>query len=312
MVVDGDLLRFSSVASVMNVLGLIREILDRPLNRGRRLRALGRFTAWQLGSRIVPGPVIFPFLNGSVLAVSHGMTGATFNIYAGLQDFEDMGFMLHLLRREHLFIDVGANVGAYTVLASAVIGATSISFEPVPSTFRNLYRNVRLNDISALCELHNVGLSSQEGFLTFTADRDTTNRVVKDKVPSFQNSIKVPVTTLTSVVGKRKPALIKIDVEGFEAEVLQGGEEVLRAESLLAVIMELNGGGVEYGFEDAAVFSQVLKWGFTAYRYDPFTRDLAAIRESSRTGNTLFIRDISKVAELVGAAPKVSVLGKTF
>lgn len=293
-------------------LGLIQEILDRPLNRGSRLRALGRFTAWQLGSRIVPGPVIFPFLNDSVLAVSPGMTGATFNIYAGLQDFEDMSFMLHFLRKEHLFIDVGANVGTYTVLASAVIGATSISFEPVPSTFANLHRNVRLNDIGALCELHNVGLSSQKGFLTFTTDHDTTNRVVKGSVSCSQNSIQVPVTTLTAVVGKRTPALMKIDVEGFEAEVLRGGEEILKAESLLAVILELNGSGVEYGYEDVTVFSQMLKWGFAAYLYDPFSRSLTSVRESSWKGNVLFIRDIATVKELVEAAPKVCVLGKTF
>jgi FkbM family methyltransferase len=240
------------------------------------------------------------------------MSGATFNIYAGLQDFEEMGFLLHVLRNQHLFIDVGANMGTYTVLASAVVGATCIAFEPVPSTFQKLCRNIRLNDVTDLCELHNRGLSSEEGFLVFTSDDGPMNRVVKCNVARPQNSIDVPVTTLNRVVGNRQPALIKIDVEGFELEVLRGGDQVLKSESLLAVIMELNGSGRDYGYEDAAIVAQMLEWGFLAYSYDPFSRDLTYIREVSGTGNALFIRDISTVRALVLAAPKFCVLGKEF
>ena len=63
------------------------------------------------------------------------MTGATGNIYTGLHEFEDMMFLLHLLRPGDIFVDAGANIGSYTVLASAVVGAKSISFEPVPPLF---------------------------------------------------------------------------------------------------------------------------------------------------------------------------------
>jgi FkbM family methyltransferase len=261
---------------------------------------------------MAPGPIIAPFVGRSVLAVSHGMPGATFNIYAGLQDFEDMGFLLHVLRSKDLFIDVGANVGTYTVLASAVVGASCISFEPVPSTFQKLCRNIRLNDTTALCELHNEGLSSEEGELVFTADDDCKNRVVNHGMARPQNSVNVPVTTLNTVVGTRQPALIKIDVEGFELEVLRGGDRVFTSESLLAVITELNGSGAQYGYDDATVFAQLLEWGFRAYKYDPFSRDLTQLEQSSGTGNTLFIRDISTVKELVAAAPKFCVIGKEF
>lgn len=46
------------------------------------------------------------------------MRGATGNVYVGLHEFESMGFVLHVLRSSSAFIDVGANVGAYTVLAA--------------------------------------------------------------------------------------------------------------------------------------------------------------------------------------------------
>ena len=73
------------------------------------------------------------------------MTGATGNIYAGLHEFNDMAFCLHLLRSGDLFVDVGANIGSYTVLASKVAGANSITLEPVPQTFERLKRNVNIN-----------------------------------------------------------------------------------------------------------------------------------------------------------------------
>ena len=57
------------------------------------------------------------------------MTGATGNIYAGLHEFVDMAFCLHLLRSGDLFVDVGANIGSYTVLASKVAGANSVTLE---------------------------------------------------------------------------------------------------------------------------------------------------------------------------------------
>lgn len=46
------------------------------------------------------------------------MTGATGNWYCGLQEYEDMSFVLHALRPGDLFVDVGANIGSYSILAA--------------------------------------------------------------------------------------------------------------------------------------------------------------------------------------------------
>jgi predicted RNA methylase len=72
------------------------------------------------------------------------MTGATQKIYCSLQEFEDMALLLHVLRPGDLFVDVGANVGSYTILAAGVCGANVISIEPVPSTFTHLADNIHL------------------------------------------------------------------------------------------------------------------------------------------------------------------------
>jgi len=125
----------------------------------------------------VPGPVAVNFVNKTKLLVAPGMTGATGNIYTGLHEFYDMAFALHLLRRDDVFVDVGANVGVYTVLASSV-EAKSISIEPINDAFDQLMLNVHLNDICDWVDPRRIGVGSKKGTLKFTSALDTTNHVV--------------------------------------------------------------------------------------------------------------------------------------
>ena len=82
----------------MSILNTLSFLLNHPLSQGRKLATLRRFAAWQIGARLVPGPVACPFANGSSLLVRPGMTGATGNLYVGLHEFADMAFVLHVLR----------------------------------------------------------------------------------------------------------------------------------------------------------------------------------------------------------------------
>src|SRR5438552_2237409 len=105
---------------------MLRFITSHPLNRTRRIVAVGQFVRWQIMSRLRL-ETEFLWVEGAKLLVKRGMTGATGNIYCGLHEFVEMAFCLHLLRRDDLFLDIGANVGSYTVLASKVCGARSIA-----------------------------------------------------------------------------------------------------------------------------------------------------------------------------------------
>ena len=131
----------------MSAINTLNHLINHPLNKHARLSAVKRFLKWQIGSRILPGPAVIPWLNDSSFIASNGETGLTGNIYCGLHEFEDMAFIIHCLRKEDLFFDIGANVGSYTILAGAVCGAEVVSFEPVPSTFARLRHNIKINDL---------------------------------------------------------------------------------------------------------------------------------------------------------------------
>ncbi len=242
-----------------------------------------------------------------MLLVTPGMTGATGNVYAGLHEFTDMAFALHLLRPDDLFVDVGANVGSYTVLAASV-GARCISIEPIATTFKHLVRNLHLNNLSDRVEVRNIGVGSAKGTLKFTSSLDTVNHVIDDHENSDAGVCEVAVDTLDSVAAAAEPVLVKIDVEGFETEVIAGAEQVLSNESLLAVIMELNGSGSRYNYDEDELYQRMIGYGFNPYSYSPFERSLNAMNgERGRSGNTLFVRDVAGVRQRLKEAPTFTV-----
>lgn len=292
----------------MSLKDTLKYIMNHPLNQDDKINALIRFIRWQVGARIYDKPVIHPFAEKSKLIVWKGLTGATGNLYCGLHEFHDMGFMLHLLRKEDLFIDVGANIGSYSILAASEVGAKTISIEPVPKTYKHLLDNIKINDVEGLVVALNIGLSGEEGTLDFTSAFDTVNHVAKD---GDENTIRVKVDTFDKVVSNRKPILAKIDVEGYETNVLEGMTSTLTDSTLKAVIIELNGSGMRYGYREDEIEKKFRSYGFQPYTYDPFSRELVKLDQRG-DNNTLFIRDLAFVVDRLRTARSIKVFNKEF
>ena len=286
-------------------LGTLRWLWTHPLARHGRRAAFGRFLRWQLGSRLVGGSVAHPFVGASRLLVAPGMRGATGNVYAGLHEFADMGFVLHALRPGDLFVDVGANVGSYTVLA-ATTGARVVALEPLPVTYAHLMANVRLNGFEGRVQALNAGAGRDDATLRFSADLDAMNHVLlHDAVPDA--ALNVPSYRLDGVLDGARPLVVKVDVEGWEAEVVAGAEGTLGGTDPRAVLIELTGLGARYGFDDAAVRRTLEAFGYAPATYRPLTRRLTP--EPVESENVLFVRDLPFFQERVQTAPTYSVQG---
>jgi FkbM family methyltransferase len=264
--------------------------------------------SWQIGSRILKTPIIFPFVNTSRLIIKTGLTGATGNIYTGLHDFEDMSFVLHLLRSDDFFVDVGANIGSYTILAGAVIGARCISIEPIPSTFQSLLDNVNINRICDRVTALNIGIGYTDGQMSFTDTLDTFNHVATDDDLNITTT-PIDIRQLDNVLASLDVSLIKIDVEGFETNVIAGADRTLSNKRTNAIIMEY-GAGKRYGFDEADLHSTMLNYGFKPFKYLPFDRDLIALSDYNKSGNTIYVRDTDSVKKRIMNAPKYTVNGQ--
>lgn len=288
----------------------IKYINQHPFAQSRRNKAISNYIIWQISSRLKGLPSLIPWINDTYFIAKNGMTGATGNIYVGLHDFSDMSFLLHLLRPRDSFIDVGANIGSYTILAGGAIGATCYSFEPSPETYKWLKRNVGVNLMNENVFLFNMGVAAEKGELFFSKGLDTVNHIVRSSTFCKSQTTIIKVDILDNLV-KSSPILMKIDVEGFEQEVLLGGNRHLNSKELKAIIIELNGSGKRYGYKDNDINQLLLNQGFKAFNYDPFERELTAL-ESYGNYNTIFIRDVDFVQERLKAAPRFNIWGEAI
>ena len=137
---------FESRSHLRRALGGLKWSIKQPLNRGHPTRTILQWLRYESALLLAPGPIAVPFVGSSRIFASPDMSNPTNHFLSGLTELPEMMFLLHFLRPEDLFIDVGANVGAYTVLASAVVGAESIAIEPVPKTFQRLMDNIHLKE----------------------------------------------------------------------------------------------------------------------------------------------------------------------
>jgi FkbM family methyltransferase len=293
--------------------GLYNTVISHPLTRDQKLGALLRFARWQIGSRILGKPVVIPYVEGTRLLLERGMTGATGNMYAGLHEFEDQSFVLHALRPSSGFIDIGANVGMYTILAGGVAGARFISAEPVPATYNSLRDNVRLNNLCDIGRIHNIGLGKEKGQLEFSdIEKSGGNRVLQ--TTSQDQGVEIPVTTLDDfskhISSPDDVLVFKIDVEGWEAAVLEGGSSVLSRSQPAALVVELNGWGSRYGFDDDKVHDDLVSWGYNPVDYNPFSRSISERSYRCSKGNTIYVNDIPFFSRLCEESKSYSVLDK--
>ncbi|MDP2076963.1 MAG: FkbM family methyltransferase [Sulfuricurvum sp.] len=264
-------------------------IYNHPLNKKKKIRSVLNFLKWQISSRLWDGSFVFEWINDSKLVIKRGMTGATGNIYVGLMEYEDMSFLLHYLHEDDLFFDIGANVGVYTVLASKVKHANTVCIEPLPLTYEKLRDNIQINRLDNVTSL-NIGLSYEKSKLHFTTDKDTMNGVVIASDANNQEEVDVDtLDNISKLYGV--PRVIKIDVEGFEANVLKGAHNVLKDEKLEVIIIELNGSGIKYGFSDDEIHNDLKKLEFNAFKYIPLERKLIKLEKHGTTHNTIYIRE---------------------
>lgn len=297
--------------SLQTLWRLVSVVSRHPLNRDRPIQALARVARWQLGTRILRMPVIMPWVNGTHMEISRGQTAGAGNFYVGLYEFEEMAFVLHFLGLPDSFVDIGANIGSFSILAASV-GADVLAIEPVPQTFDSLSQNIAHNaGCIGTIEALNVGLSDKAGELLFTTDLGAMNHIVAitDASATDADAVALPVRRLDDVVAGRRPSLMKIDAEGHELEILRGSPDVLQMPELTALIIEMNG---SFGDSDENADSLLRTHGFQPTGYDPMSRSLRLHAKPNAAGNTVYVRNVSDIEQRLVQSPAFEIHGRAI
>jgi FkbM family methyltransferase len=274
----------------------MRFILAHPLNRRKRAEALGRFVGWQVWKRVVRRPLTVRLWDGLRLRAYPDSTAASLVIYTRLPEYDDMLFVTRFLRPHDVVVDVGANIGIYSILAAATArDGTVLAFEPNPVAASRLAENAALNGLRNI-RLSVAAIGAQPGVAQLTQDLDLTNHIA---VEETKKTIKVSVTTLDQELDRYPDvALIKVDTEGFETEVLLGATRLLDRLAAQVWLVEVNGLGARYGSGDETLWRIFAERGYRPYRYSALENVLL---EANRPGvdewNLLFIRSVGAVRD---------------
>lgn len=280
---------------------ITRFILNHPLTKQNKQKALISFLRWQIAARLLGKKVIVPWVEDASFITAIGETGLTGNLYTGFMEYEDMLFLLHALRTDETFVDVGANIGAFTILASKVVKAKSISFEPLPETVDRLIDQIQINRINNVVSVRNKGVGDKTGALFFTNNNDTINKV--SLAGNVKNTTKVEVTTLDEELDNNTKYFFKIDVEGFEYNVIEGGKNILSSQNTIAMIIELNGSGDEFGHSNQDIHNKIISLNFTPITYEPLSRTIHILDSYNKnSGNTIYVKDVDFIKERCKAA----------
>lgn len=273
-----------------------------PLTKSNPVWALVKYLYINFLLYVLKREVVITYLNGIKAKVKKG-DGIVGNYHSGLHEASDSIFLMQLLKDGDFFLDIGANVGHYTLLSGVYSNCKVVAIEPIPATFERLVNNVKLNQWNYTPELLNIGLSNESGELVFTNQQFTTN-----KVSTSGQGIKVKVKTLDELCEHKTPDFIKIDVEGYEWFVLNGGLKTLSNDTLKLILIELNESGKNFNIQDDQIVKLLKDNGFLPYVYDlDRSTFIEVTHKNVDQFNTLFIKDLDFVVNRISNAKPIGL-----
>jgi len=208
--------------------------------------------------------------------------------------------ILSILRKDSVFLDVGANIGYFSVLSASKITQGKIfAFEPVPKTLSYLRRNIILNQLSARVYPQGAAVGNKDGFVFVTTNMHGRNRITPFRKKNCMKVRALTLDTFCREMNIQRVELIKADVEGAELLVLKGGEKLISRNKPFLVLEAQENWMRRFGSNPQELFGFLHKQGYS-YKLilqDKLTegtnyRDISA--DLKKTNNILFFHNKRK------------------
>lgn len=239
-----------------------------------------------------------------------------FSVYSNLKDrileldvnatWEDMEstFIVHNLKEGAVFVDVGANIGYFSMLAAQQKAGKVLAIEPIPKTYDMLNMNIEYNMFTDVIEPLNIALGSKEHTAKFICSLGPKNHMEYevDDIHRDLPTINVNVTTLDNLLKYRKEIgridFIKVDIEGAELSFLLGARKTMEAFKPI-IMMEI----AEH---------RLTKYNVTAENVFNFMNDLGykylSVAEDSITEGNTYVEDLKRGRDFIFYTPNHNLI----
>lgn len=239
---------------IIQMLGGIFRTIPHFKGRGRLVTAANEALIGSLRDNAITSA---PFVLGTKVVVDLRSRTEYRVFYDRIYDRDMLASVMDLIDPEQTFLDVGANVGFYSVAIAATIrkeGGTGkvLAFEPHPMNAARIRQNVSLNDLEPYCEVFSYGLSEENKISQlvlredFEAGSQTGNASLLTGTPSDSRFKSIPVEVRrldevlsTAEAARRRVGFLKVDIEGHEQQLLRGAHELI-TKCRPTVLLEIN------------------------------------------------------------------------
>jgi FkbM family methyltransferase len=218
-----------------------------------------------------------PFWRRRTAACGKTLTVPTFDrwLYVQLHDRKwmggDLSWLAGYIRPGMTIVDVGANIGYYSLVFADLTGPSGqvIGFEPDPDLYDVAVENVRQNGKADIVSLHNCALGAQPGELHLLRGHfNSGDNRLRRADPGSARAVAVRVMRLDDALAARKVDLIKIDVQGWECDVFDGMGQTLAGNlETLKIYFEFWPHGIRQAGRDPLEAVAILRrLGYAIYR----------------------------------------------
>jgi len=226
-----------------------------------------------------------------------------FNFY----EKDEINFILKLIKNNAKILDIGANIGWYSLkIAKNIDNVDILAFEPIPKTFDYLNKNIDLNHVSNI-ETFNYGFSDEEKDLIFyyypegSCNASAANLSEREDV----DKIICKLTTLDKFINDENISIdfIKCDVEGSELFVFKGGIETIKRDKPIIFTELLRKWAAKFNYHPNEVISLLKRNGYKCFTINKGTlSEVSEINENTIETNFLFLNqeNHSNLIELHG------------
>lgn len=210
---------------------------------------------------------------------------------------DEMNTIVSSINDNDVILDIGTNIGLYTILLNKLKKIKTYSFEPIPFTFNILKENIRLNGLDV--EIFNIGISNKNETVDFYFNTsEIASSSMKDLRENKENTeiVKCQIRKLDDFIKENninKIDFMKIDIEGSELFAIQGGLESIKKFKPIIFCEMLRKWCKKFNYHPNDIIKLLVDIGYSCYAISNKLNKIDFVDDNTIETNFLFL-DLNK------------------
>ena len=274
----------------------LRLLLNSPYNRRHPFNAFKRFISWKFIRLLKLKNQQLVFWGNRKISIQYNSFSAMWLMYNCWLDWNEFNLIKNYLLDGDIVVDAGANIGIYSLWMSRFTGVRGkvYAFEPDGNNYFSLNNNINLNSLALYIIPVQKAVGNINGIISFTSGLDGENHINKNDMNNTVNVKCVKLDDFFVEYGIDHVSYMKVDVEGFELDVLRGCVNYITAKKIEIIQLEINQTMRNSGYNTDQLTDFLNTHGYQLCCYDVFAKQLKLVIYNSQIENYFAVFDLAK------------------